>query len=260
MNTYVKVIIPVVHGTYIEETLNSVFNQLVNSNVTIDVVVVKAKAGLKLALKLIWFNDVEVIGGEKDLNTSQARNVGMKHCLEQQQHEGDMFFAFLDEDDLWDNYKLHYTLEALQESGASCCISSCRKLVGNKVTSFTQTGSRHVGCGSNMVVRYRDDDSFLWYDEGLYNMEDNDYWQRWQRTSTTVVVERPLVTYRIHDKSKTHTIPLRYIKQDMLRNNCYNNRYLATVAYRQRNWLAVLRYGLISPLWLLSTVYRKLKK
>ena len=141
----ISVVIPTLgtRSTYLEEALQSIIEQTLLPN---EIIVVNNGPHpirldmLSMATELPIKNLRTVYGA----GVAQARNVGATFA------NGDVV-AFLDDDDLWGEHYLEYSLMELVSSDSKCVLGRIDKLVDGVVTKFLNA-TGHLGTHSFMVM------------------------------------------------------------------------------------------------------------
>jgi len=141
---------------------------------------------------------------------SQARNAG----LEAARHE---WVAFLDDDDLWAPDKLRAQLDAAVDGCGWVTVGAvdvddhlvvtggARPPVAQKDTPRLLLANIVPGGGSGTMVRTELARSLGGFDPALSTLADWDMWIRLSLVSDMASVPRPLVAYRLHGHSMSHT-------------------------------------------------------
>lgn len=115
----VSVVIPMYNAEkYIEETLNSVFNQTYKNYEVIVVNDYSKDKSLEIVKEIQKKHpNLTIINNEKNLNVAESRNIGIKNAK-------GSWIAFLDADDKWVETKLEKQLEAVNKNNSSLCYTS----------------------------------------------------------------------------------------------------------------------------------------
>lgn len=213
----VDVIIPAYNAArFIEKTILSVLNQqgghvskiLVVDDGSIDST---SQTVSNLAKKLNAKN--LVLLKQENLGASAARNLGLLHAQAE-------YVAFLDADDVWDEWKLHKQINVFKTTeltnvGLVYCeynlITDSGSMITNKgvclqnelrgyVTRKLTYGNRITGSASAVLIR-RCFLNGLTFDTSLVCAEDWDLWLRLSELCQFDFVHEALVKIRVHDNN-----------------------------------------------------------
>lgn len=211
--TRVSVIIPAYNAMdYLPETLESVLKQTFTD---FEVLIINDGSSDGIVEWASHIQDARVrLISQENQGLSGARNTGIWNAQGQ-------YLGFLDADDIWESTKLEKQVQCLEqdlnvglvsswissinESGDILEVHQAPSVTGVRLKQELCT-ENIIFCGSTPLVRRLCFEKVGFFERSLSAAEDWDMWLRIARYYSILIIQEPLVRYRIHSNSMSRNL------------------------------------------------------